>query len=135
MVTRKTPLRVFAEAEGLALAIYRVTQTLPRTELYGLTTQMRRAANSIGSNLAEGSARPSDIEFARFVGIAGGSAAELRFQLRICRKLAPSEAQQFEELLSKVDALRRQMRSLRKRLREQIQRTSAKSQKPTARSK
>ena len=80
-------LQVWQKAHGLTLAIYRVTVTFPRQELYGLTTQLRRASSSIAANLAEGCGRNSDAEFARFCSIAMGSASELEYHLLLARDL------------------------------------------------
>jgi four helix bundle protein len=68
-------------------AVYRVTQFFPRDELFGLTSQMRRAAVSIPSNIAEGSARAGEREFAQFLNIARGSLSELETQLLIASDL------------------------------------------------
>jgi four helix bundle protein len=67
---------------------YLVTQAFPKEELYGLTAQMRRAAISIPSNLAEGAARSSKKEFAQFISIAKGSLSELETQMLIAAELA-----------------------------------------------
>ena len=69
-------LKVWQKAHELTLAVYRATQSFPRDELYGLTSQLRRSASSIPANLAEGRCRRSDRDFGRFVGIALGSASE-----------------------------------------------------------
>jgi four helix bundle protein len=68
-------------------AIYRLTQGFPREEVFGLTSQMRRASVSIPSNIAEGQARLNTREFRQFLGIARGSNCELQTQLEICRAL------------------------------------------------
>jgi len=80
-------LRVFAEAEELALGAYRIARQLPPEERFGLGQQMRRAAVSIGSNIAEGCGRGGKRELARSLEIALGSTAELEFQLRIAHRL------------------------------------------------
>ena len=117
-MTRRTPLRVIEAAESLAEDIYVAVRQLPSEERYGLTSQMRRAVVSIGSNLAEGSVRPTDADFARFIGIADGSAAELFFQLRICHRLGYLDHITYEETAAAVNSLRKQMRSLNARLTE-----------------
>jgi four helix bundle protein len=71
----------------LALELYRASRTFPKEELYGLTSQMRRAAVSVGANLAEGCGRRSNAEMGRFVRIAMGSAAELDHHLLLCKDL------------------------------------------------
>src|SRR5438270_11128919 len=71
-------LLVWEKAHSLTLCIYRDTQAFPKEERFGITSQIRRAASSIGANLAEGCGRRSDREMARFVQIAMGSAADVR---------------------------------------------------------
>jgi four helix bundle protein len=78
-------LSVWKRAHGLSLDIYRSTQSFPDSERYGLTAQLRRAAISIVSNIAEGSGRQSDREQARFLRIARGSTSELECQLLLSR--------------------------------------------------
>lgn len=112
-VTRRTPLRVLDSAENLAILVYQLTQGFPAHERYGITSQMRRAAISVGSNLAEGSGRPTDADFARFVGQAEGSAAELQFQAGVSRRLGYLTDEELARLLGALDSMRRQMRSLR----------------------
>jgi four helix bundle protein len=80
-------LGAYVAAEKLAIEIYRLTESFPPEEKYGLTNQMRRAAVSIFSNLAEGCSRESQRDFARFVEMALGSAMELRAQLRFAQRL------------------------------------------------
>lgn len=69
----------------LTLAIYRVTDSFPKVELYGLTSQMRRAAFSVIANIAEGAAKKGSAEFRRFLDIAVGSITELEVALRLAR--------------------------------------------------
>jgi len=78
---------VWSKAYALALELYKLSRTFPKDELYGLTTQLRRAATSIGANLAEGCGRRSNNEMARFIKIALGSASELDHHLLLCRDL------------------------------------------------
>ncbi|MDR2412941.1 MAG: four helix bundle protein [Rickettsiales bacterium] len=80
-------LNVYKYGFQLALDIYKITEKFPKTEQFGLTQQMRRAAISINSNLSEGGSRNSSAEYRHFVGIAKGSAAELEFQIEISNKL------------------------------------------------
>jgi four helix bundle protein len=81
-------LKVWRTSHELALAVYRATQDFPRSETYGLTSQMRRAAAAIPTNIAEGTGRGSDADFARFLHIAMGSASELEYLLLLARDLA-----------------------------------------------
>jgi len=80
-------LKVWNRAHHLTLALYRATTEFPRDELYGLRSQIRRAAASVGANLAEGCGRKGDREFARFVCIALGSATELQYHLILATDL------------------------------------------------
>ncbi|HDK41478.1 MAG TPA: four helix bundle protein [Nitrospirae bacterium] len=80
-------LDVWKEAIVLAADIYKVTDDFPKSELYGITSQMRRAAVSVGSNIAEGAARSGKKEFTQFLNVAGGSLSELDTQLEISFKL------------------------------------------------
>src|SRR6266536_2007291 len=73
--------------DELALAVYGATRTFPKEELYGLTSQARRAAFSAAVNIAEGSAKPGAREFCRFLNISIGSLAELAYTLRYCQRL------------------------------------------------
>jgi four helix bundle protein len=80
-------LEVWEKAHQLTLAAYEVTLRFPKEEMYGLTSQIRRAATSIPSNIAEGCGRGTDADFARFLQIAMGSASELEYELLLARDL------------------------------------------------
>jgi four helix bundle protein len=80
-------LRVWQKSVELSVDVYRFTKNFPREELYGLTSQLRRAGVSVASNIAEGQGRVSRREFHRFVGIARGSVLEMQTQLEIAGKL------------------------------------------------
>jgi len=80
-------LKVWVKAHQLTLRIYQTTRKFPRDEIYGLTSQTRRASASIGANIAEGCGRRSDPEMKRFVQIARGSASELEYHLLLARDL------------------------------------------------
>ncbi|GAA5041118.1 four helix bundle protein [Marivirga lumbricoides] len=80
-------LKIWEKSMELSLLIYRITNDLPSEEKFGLTSQVRRCAVSIPSNIAEGSSRDSKKEFARFLSIAIGSSFELETQLLLSRKL------------------------------------------------
>ena len=82
-----TQLKVWEKAHQLTLKVYRATNSFPRDELFGLTSQLRRSASSIAANLAEGCGRGSDPDFARFVQIALGSAYEVQYHLLLARDL------------------------------------------------
>jgi four helix bundle protein len=87
----------------LALAVYSITRTWPRSELYGLTSQLRRAALSAPTNIAEGSARRGRAEFRRFLDISLGSLSELAYLLRFARDCTLLSAEAWENLQSLRD--------------------------------
>ncbi len=98
-------LDVWRESVALATHLYQVTEKFPKTEIYGLTSQMRRAAVSIPSNIAEGAARASSKEFAQFLNIAGGSLSEFDTQLEIAgnlRYLSGDEKQIIDQKIGSI---------------------------------
>ena len=80
-------LRAFQLADDLVLEVYRATKAFPKDELFGLTSQLRRAAVSIASNIVEGCARQSQADFVRFLDMAFASAREVEYQLSIAARL------------------------------------------------
>ena len=100
-------LEAWKSAMELVEVIYRVTSTFPPQEQYGLVSQMRRAAVSVPSNLAEGAARDGSREFARFLAIARGSLSELDTQYQIAIRLGfvKSDQNQIEPLLERTSKL------------------------------
>ena len=82
-----TKLSAFELADQLAVSIYKATGTFPRGELFGLTSQLRRAAVSIASNIVEGCARRSESEYVQFLNIAYGSAREVEYQIGLSHRL------------------------------------------------
>ena len=108
-------LVAWQEAMKLVEAVYRDTEPFPQKETYGLTAQMRRAAVSIPSNLAEGAARNSRKEFAQFVGISCGSLAELETQLMLAISLGYLKPD--AQCVGQVTFVGKLVRSLRRSLR------------------
>jgi four helix bundle protein len=90
-------LQVWQRSIQLTVAIYRLTQNFPREEIYGLTSQIRRSAVSVPSNIAEGHGRLSVGEFKQFLGIARGSNHELQTQLEIARSLGFGDLKLIDE--------------------------------------
>jgi four helix bundle protein len=90
-------LQVWQRAIQLTVAIYRLTQGFPREEVYGLSSQIRRSAVSVPSNIAEGQGRLSIGEFRQFLGIARGSNYELQTQLEIARSLGFGDSALIDE--------------------------------------
>jgi len=98
-------LVVWQKAHKLALEIYKLTNPFPRNEQFGLTSQLRRAAYSIPSNLAEGYGRRSTKELLQFLAIANGSAEELRYFLILCRDLryvSPQDAARLDHEVTSI---------------------------------
>jgi four helix bundle protein len=105
-------LRVWAKAHELTLAVYQKTRTFPKEEMYGLTSQLRRASASVGANIAEGCGRRSDAEMKRFVQIARGSANEVEYHLLLAKDLNFLTAAEHRDLEAKVLEIQRMLASL-----------------------
>lgn len=84
----------------LATAVYRLTESFPREEMYGVRSQIKRSAVSLPSNIAEGQGRLTTGEFRQFSGVARGSNFELRTQMEVARTLKPGNAQHLHEVES-----------------------------------
>ncbi|WKZ39603.1 MAG: four helix bundle protein [Anaerolineales bacterium] len=110
-------LKVWEKAHQLALAVYKVTKSFPKEELYGLTSQIRRASMSIPTNIAEGCGRQTDAEFARFLQIAMGSASETEYQLLLARDLEFLSNEQYQQLHNDVTEVKRMLTSFMQTLR------------------
>ncbi len=110
-------LVAWQKAMELVLAVYRVTGAWPREEQYGLTSQVRRAAVAIPSNLAEGHGRSGPREYAHHVSIAFGSRCELETQMLIGEQLGYSSGETTAELMAKIVDVRRLIRGLIRSLR------------------
>ena len=109
-------LTVWRKAHSLVLDVYKATAGSPRHEMYGLTSQLRRAGLSIPANLAEGCGRRTDADFARFVQIAMGSASELEYLLLLSRDLELADGELLTGLLGSTQEVKRMLYSLQKRL-------------------
>ena len=109
-----TKLRAFELADEVALLVYRVTRAFPENERFGLTSQMRRAAVSVSSNIAEGSARFSKADFARFIEIATGSVFEVVSQSFISRRQGFLAEADFGALYTAAEEQGRMLSGLRK---------------------
>ena len=112
-------LKVWRKAHEMTLDTYRVTAAFPREEMYGLTSQLRRAAASIGANIAEGCGRRSDGEMCRFLQIARGSASETEYHFLLARDLHLLTERDFQILTRKSDELQRMLTGLIQSVRSQ----------------
>ena len=107
-------LDVWKKSIDLVTLIYKYTADYPKNEMYGLTSQIRRCAVSIPSNIAEGSARTTRKDFSHFLAIALGSVAELETQLIISRNLNYLPETVLDELMPELTSIRRMTLGLRK---------------------
>ena len=109
-------LKVWHKAHNLTIRIYQTTKSFPKEEIYGLTSQIRRASSSIGANLAEGCGRNTDKELARYVQIAQGSAYEVEYHLLLARDLNYLDKQTYEEYKTAILEIQKMLRSFRDKL-------------------
>jgi four helix bundle protein len=107
-------LDVWKKSIDFVTSVYKITESYPKTEIYGLTNQIRRAVVSIPSNIAEGAGRTSLKEFAQFLSIALGSVAEVETQLIVSRNLNYIHDQSFEELISELVSIRKMIIGLKR---------------------
>jgi len=104
-IRRHKNLEVWKQAMALAKGIYELTRDFPKEETYGLVSQIRRAAVSIPSNLAEGAARNSNKEFIQYLYVSLGSLAELETQLLLSRDLGYAQNEEIKERVERVRKL------------------------------
>ena len=110
---RFTDLKVWQEGHALTLEIYRLTAGFPPEERHGLVRQLRRATSSVPANIAEGSKRQTQTEYARFLNIAEGSLAEAEYFLILARDLGYVAADAAQPLSDRIDQLARMLHALR----------------------
>ena len=113
---RFTELKVWQRAHALVLEIYRISAGFPPDERFGVTSQLRRAMTSVPANLAEGSRRQGRQEYARFLNIAQGSAAEAEYLLILSRDLGYLSPAAFERLTADLDEVARMLHGLRSKV-------------------
>jgi len=110
-------LKVWEHAHQLTLEVYKVTNAFPKDELYGLTSQIRRACSSIPTNIAEGCGKDGDAEFNRFLQIAMGSSSELEYELQLAKDLKYLTNDDFLRLDAKLIEVRKMLNGLIQRVR------------------
>ncbi|MFA1728054.1 four helix bundle protein [Xanthomonas nasturtii] len=114
-------LEVWRLAMTLAKMVYELTGAFPREERYGLSSQLQRAAVSAPSNIAEGNARGSTKDYARFISIARGSVAELQTQLTLASELALAEPHQVEIVLDVAERVSKMLHKLHYSLNQKLE--------------
>jgi four helix bundle protein len=105
-------LQVWERAHLLTLDSYRITNGFPKQELFGLTSQIRRAAISIAANIAEGCGKRGNADFQRFLGIAAGSASELEYHFLLARDLKLIDQSGYQRLDGAVVEVKRMLAAL-----------------------
>ena len=110
-------LQVWEKSHGLTLKIYELTSIFPREEIYGLTSQIRRACASIPTNIAEGCGRNSSPDFARFLHIAMGSASETEYLILLAHDLKYFNPDQYIELIDTTVRVKKMLTALLKNIR------------------
>jgi four helix bundle protein len=110
-------LKVWSKAHAVVLAVYSASEPFPAVERYGITNQMRRAALSIPSNIAEGCGRSTSADFARFLDIAFGSASELEYLLLVARDLGLLASAAHDPILADLKEVKRMLAALIGRIR------------------
>jgi four helix bundle protein len=113
-----TKLRAFELADSLTMLVYQVTAGFPREEVFGLTSQLRRAAVSAASNIVEGCARDSEADYLRFLNIAFGSLRELHYQLNLSKRLGYLHSEDSSLIEPKVEEAEKVLNGLIRSLRD-----------------
>lgn len=109
-------LEIWKESKDFSVAIYKLTMGFPKSEIYGLTSQINRAVISIPSNIAEGAGRETDKDFSRFISMALGSSFELETQLIIAFEINYLDKVTFDELIGKLNIIQKKLVNFNKYL-------------------
>ena len=115
-------LDIWNDAIELAVDVYRITQAFPREEEFGLKSQLRRASCSISFNIAEGSSRSSDREYARFLEVAEGSAFEVETQLILSFRVNLLSSESTDQLITQLHFLQRRINRLIQKIKGDLNR-------------
>lgn len=118
MINSYKDLVVWKRAIETTLLVYQTTSFFPKTEQYGLVSQMRRAAISICSNIAEGKSRSTAKDYVQFLRIANGSAVELETQLYLAEHLGFCKTEEYSKISSLLEEVRKMLHGLIKKLTE-----------------
>ena len=111
-------LEIWKRSHKLTVDIYRTTQKFPKEEIYGLTSQIRRAVSSIPTNIAEGCGRRSNAELANFLNIATGSASEVEYELLLAKDINYLTDIQYQQFTQEVREIRSMLSAYMTRVRE-----------------
>jgi four helix bundle protein len=122
--------KAWEKSHQLTLAIYKASEDFPREELYGLTSQIRRASSSIPANIAEGCGKNGEAELARFFQMARGSASELEYHLLLARDLDFLPVSEYERLTKELGEMQRMLASFINKLKAQSSKLKAQGSKP-----
>lgn len=109
-------IQVWQKAHTFVLSVYKTTEHFPREELFGLTSQIRRAATSIPTNIAEGAGRETQQEFVRFIHIATGSASEVEHQLLLAHELGYISKPNCQKLNTDINEIQKMLHGFAKAL-------------------
>jgi four helix bundle protein len=109
-------LKVWEKAHDMTLAVYKASRTFPASELYGLTSQLRRSCASIPANIAEGAGRGSEKEMARYFQISAGSASETEYHLLLAHDLGFLDDQSYTCLLDELSEVKRMLHAYASKL-------------------
>ena len=109
-------LDVWQRSHQFTLAVYAATKSFPKEELFGLTSQLRRASSSIPANLAEGCGRDSDAELKRYIDIAHGSASEAEYHLLLAKELQYLSESSHASLADEIAQIKRMLGALSRKL-------------------
>ena len=107
---------VWKDSHNLTLEIYLLTKKFPNEELFGITSQIRRAISSVPTNIAEGCGRSTDLDFRRFLTISHGSATEVEYLIFLSFELNYVSEEEYIDLTSKIEILRKQLHTLIKKI-------------------
>jgi len=107
-------IQVWQKAHTFVLRIYKTTESFPRDELFGLTSQIRRAAASIPTNIAEGAGRETQKEFSRFIHVASGSASEVEYQLLLAHELGYIAREEYIQLEANINEIKKMLHGFAK---------------------
>lgn len=112
-------LVVWQRSHQLTLEIYEVTQCFPKEEIFGLTSQIRRAVSSIPTNIAEGCGRRTNAELANFLNIASGSASEVEYEILLAKEVGYISTKQFEIWTHEIGEIRSMLAAYMKKLKSE----------------